>query len=246
MTVQISTDNSIVPFIRSGITFAREAATIIQDAARTIALAFGTLMAKIPLILPTTGTADAGNTGDGIVTAVAIALGKLREGIYELECVTAVANGGTFKLTDPGGNIIANDLLMTAGAGVDTTFIVDGMTFAITDGATDFIVGDLFTITATAAGKWTAFEEDEVNGAQIPLGIFLGGDILAATIVAGDVVNNPILVGGNCTIDENQLVIEGTATLDSILANGKTIRDTLYEIGIFSEDTVDIDSYENS
>lgn len=244
--VQISTDNSSVPAIRSGITFAKEAATIIQDAGRSIALAFFTLMAKIALSLPTTGTADGGNTGDGTVTAVAFAGEGIREGIYELECITAVTNGGTFKLTDPGGNIIANDIVMTAGAGAATTFIVGGMTFIITDGATDFIVTDLFTIEATAVDKWTAFEEDEVNGAQIPRGIYLGSEILAATIVAGDVVDNPILVGGACTIDENQLVIEGTATLDSVLSNGDTIREALYKVGIFAEDTVDITNFENA
>lgn len=245
--VQVSSNNSTVPFIRSGQTLAKESETIIQDAGRSIALAFATLMSKISLSLPTTGTADVGNVGDGTVTAVSFAAGEgPREGIYELECTAEVGNGGTFKLTDPGGNIIANDLVLTAGAGATTVFIVGGMTFTITDGAEDFDTGDIFTIEATAVDKWTAFEEDEVNGAQIPIGVFLGSEILAATIVAGDVVDEPILVGGCCTIDENQLVIEGAATLDSILVNGKTIRDTLYEIGIFSEDTVDIDSFENA
>lgn len=247
MTVQVSTNNSTVPLIRSGQTFAREAETIIQDAARSTVLQFGTLLGQIPVTLPTTGTADVGNTGDGTVTSVAVAAGGFpREGVWELECTVAATNGGTFKLTDPGGNIVANDLVMTAGAGAATVFIVAGMTFTITDGTTDFAQGDLFTIAATASGKWTPFDEDAVSGAEIPAGIYLGADIAAATLVAGDVTDIPILVGGSCTVDADQLTIEGTATLDSVLANGKTIRGTLYEIGIFAEDTIDIDGYENA
>jgi hypothetical protein len=249
MSVQISVNNSTVPFIRSGQTFTKESETLLQDAARSTPLATFTLMGKVPVSLPTTGTADGGNTGDGTVTSVALAAGVIpRGGIWELECIAAVANGGTFKLTDPGGNIIRNDLVMTAGAGAATTFYIPeaGMTFIITDGATDFIVGDKFTIEATVVGKWAAFDPDAVNGANIPKGIYQGYEIAAATIVAGDVLDLPMLVGGACTIDGNQLTIEGGATKDTVLSSGKTIEETLFEIGIFIEDTVDIDEFENA
>lgn len=247
MKVQISGNNSTVPFIRSGETFAKESETIIQDAGRTEDIEATTLMSEITMTVISSGVVASGNTGNGTMTGIVFAAGGgAREGEYSAECIASGTNTGTFKLEDPDGNLVANSMTLLAGAGLATTFVEGGFEFTITDGTTDFVVGDIFTFTTTALGKWTPFAEDGVNGEQVPGGVYLGGDILAATIVAADVVNVPILVGGCCTIDENQLVIEGTATLDSVLANGKTIRATLYELGIFSEDTVDIDSFENA
>ena len=245
--IQVSSDNSTVPFIRSGETFAKESETIIQDAGRSTDLEDLTLMADIPMTVLSDGVAASGNTGNGTMSGIVFsAVGGAREGEYSAECIVSGTHTGTFKLEDPDGNLVAGDMTLLAGAGLSTTFVEGGFELTITDGSTDFVVGDIFTFEATALGKWTPFDEGAVNGAQVPSGIYLGGDILAATIVAGDVVDIPILVGGCCTIDENQLVVEGTATLDSVLANGKTIRETLYEIGIFAEDTVDIDSFENA
>ena len=246
MAQQSRQDNNTVPFIRSFISLYKGAETIIQDAGRTIALAVYTLMSKIPVSLPTTGTADEGNTGDGTCTGVALAAGDLpRVGTWVVECVTKIATGGVFKLEDPDGNIIVNDLTITLTAA--TTFIVNaaGMTFILTPGATDFEVGDKFTFAASAVAKWTAFDPTAVNGAQIPRGVYMGDEIAAATIVAGDVADAPILVGGACTVDADQLVMEA-GDLDTVLAGGGTVRDALANIGIFTEDTVDIDELENS
>jgi len=246
MAVQNALNNNIVPFIRSGDSVTLEAETIAQDAARSAALAPFTVLGKIAVTVPTTGTADAGNTGDGTVTAVALVGGVPRAGTWEIECTAAVTNGGTFKLTDPGGNIVDNALVMTAGAGAATVFISNGFTFTITDGSTDFASGDVFTVTVTASGKWGAFDVDAVNGLQIPRGIYLGYELTAAEIVAGNISDNPVLVGGACTIDSGQLVIENSATLATVLSGGGTVRDALAAVGIFAESTVDADEYENA
>jgi hypothetical protein len=343
MTVQASANNSSVPFIRSGPSFVRDSETLLQDAGRTTVLENLTLLARNAVTVPVTGTADAGNTGDGTVTGVALSPGTIpRIGIWELECtaigtdaasgtaaftgtgngtasavtvgsltivgdyiltcvdatvsgseifqpvdpngvvlenltvgvaylndhfgltltdgatdfivgdvwtLTMIAeHGGTFKLIDPGSNIIAADLVMNPGAGTATTFTVAdaGLTLVITDGATDFAVTDLFTITITANGKWVPFDEDSIDGAQIPRGILLTGPVTAAALVAGDVVDQAILAGGTCTIDVDQLVIEGTATVNTVLSGGQTISDMLAAIGIFLEDTVDITEFENA
>lgn len=249
MSVQVSTNNSSVPFIRSGQSFTRDSETLLQDAGRSTDLANLTLMARNAVTVPTTGTAGGSNVGDGTVTGVALAAGEIpRDGTWELECTVETVNGGTFKLTDPGGNIVANDLVMTAGAGAATTFFVPsaGLTFIITDGTEDFDTGDVFTVAITANGKWVPFDEDAITGAQIPRGILLTGSITAAALVAGDVVDQAILTGGTCTIDASQLVIEGTATVNTVLSGGQTISDTLAAIGIFLEDTVDITEFENA
>jgi hypothetical protein len=102
MTVQSAANTANVPFILTGISYAREAETIAQDAARSIALAFGTVMGKI-LVAAGAVTADVGNTGDGTVTSLALAGGNIPiDGDWNLEVITAPAAAGT--VTPDGGN----------------------------------------------------------------------------------------------------------------------------------------------
>jgi hypothetical protein len=134
---------------------------------------------------------------------------------------------------------------MTAGAAAATTFIVAGMTFIITDGATDFIIGDKAAIVITADGDYKPLTTGAVDGSARVAGIYLGEEITAAAIVAGDVVDRPMLTGGTCTVDGSQLVLEGGLTVASVLPSGLTVRDELALLGIFVEDTINIDELEN-
>lgn len=246
MAVQSRADQQNFPFILSGEVFSRTV-TFLQDAGRAAALVFGTVMAKVMTTIPTTGTADAGNTGDGTVTAVSAGAGGFPIiGEYVLENTLAVADGGVFKLTDPNGNIVATQLTMTVGAGLATVFVAGGLTFTITDGATNFALADSFIIDVTANGKWVPFDPTAVDGSQIPSGIFVGDDIAAASLVAGDVTDQAVYVGGCATFDTQQIVFDdGTSTLATVLENGQTVQDALDSIGLFSELTVDIDELEN-
>lgn len=247
MAVQASADLNNNPFILSGISYAKNGITLAQDAARAAVLAVFTVMAKIAVTVATTGTADAGNTGDGTVTAVAHSVTGPSPivGSWVLTCITAITNGGVFKLEDPNGNIVANNLVMTAGAGLATIFTAGGMTFTITDGATDFAADDFFTIAVAASGQWAPFAVDGVDGTQIPAGILMVDSVTAAALVAGTVTDQTILTGGCCTVDDTQVVFDdGSSTLNTVLAGGKTVGETLAEIGIFTEATVDIASYE--
>ena len=248
MQVQNRLNVNTIPFLRHGIPANKDDATILQDAGRVIDLARYTVMGKSQVAVGAV-TPDGGNTGDGTVTGFALAAGPSLPivGDYNLECIAAVANGGTFKLEDPNGVLIANNLVMTAGAGAATAFIVAGMTFIITDGATDFIVGDKFALTIAAVGKYLPLNVAEVNGLQNVKGIYLGDGILAATIVAGDVTDQLIMVAGNgAFVDENQIVLENSLTLDTVLASGDTIREALYKLGIIPQATDDISDYENA
>ena len=105
-----------------------------------------------------------------------------------------------------------------------------------------------------ATQKWVPFtDETAVDGSAVPAGIYIGPNIAAADIVAGDVSENQILVGA-ALIDLNQLVIENSKTLDTVInATGgadniviQTVRDFLANRGIFVEDTVDISAFENA
>jgi hypothetical protein len=152
MAVQNSENISNIPFILSGRGLVEEASTILQDAARTAVLSFGTVMAKV-----------------------------------------------------------------------------------------------------LASGKWVPFEDAAAeDGSAIPQGIYVGGEIAAADIVAGDIEDCPILVGGDVTVDTEQVIIENDLDLDTVIAAAvnspvrKTVKDWLADKGIFIESTVDIDQHENA
>lgn len=249
--LQGRTDFTNYPLFLYGSTNARDNETILQDAGRVTVLKSQTLMARICVAAAAAGVADAGNAANtGTVTGVALIAGTLpKVGAWVLACTVAAANGGTFKLTDPDGNIVRNDLVMAAGAGLATTFYVPevGLKFVITDGAVDFLVGEKFTVAITAVNKWAPFNPAAVNGAQIPRGIFIGDDIAAATLAAGDVVGQPILVYGHEAIfDDSQLTIENAATLATVLPGGDTVREALYKLGFFAKGATDVDYLENT
>lgn len=69
---------------------------------------------------------------------------------------------------------------------------------------------------------------------SIPAGLFVSDDITAASLVAGDVTNQNLLVGSDYQVDEDQIVLENSLTLASVVvATGKTIREHLQDMGIY-------------
>ena len=104
----------------------------------------GDVLGTLKNNVPTTGTADGGNTGNGTCTAVTGGKNSIA-GTYTIECVRAVTNGGEFRLTNPDGEFVG-DILITAGAGGTGVLKTDEINLTITDGSTDFILADKFTI----------------------------------------------------------------------------------------------------
>ena len=238
---EAKTDYSLDGFKVGGTFFQSYPETLEQDAGRTAVFAQYTVMGKKKLAVPTTGTADAGNTGDGTVTAVAKILGDTKVGAYNLECTAAVANGGTFKLEGPGGELVADGLVMTAGAGAATVFNAGGMTFTITDGATDFIVGDKFAITTTSVDKYVPLDPAGIDGSGEFAGIYIHDPIAAATIVAGDVTIGIVTNGDGAIVSSDKLVFENSAALTTILPSGKTVREEMAALDISVADRYDFD-----
>jgi hypothetical protein len=150
-----------------------------------------------------------------------------------------------FKLENPQGTLIANDIILPEGAGTTVTVVIAGMVFTITDGTTDFIVGDKFAIVVTIDGDYVPMLLDQVNGGEKVAGIYMGDEVTAAKIVAGDVQDSPMLIGGNCTVDSAQIIFDdGASTVDTVLPSGLTVREELARLGIYVETTIDVDSYE--
>lgn len=123
--------------------------------------------------VPSSGTADGGNTGNGTVTEVE-GRRDLKIGTYEVECVTAVTNGGVFKVTDPDGNILKDDITITPGAGASVSFETDQLAGKITEGSTDFAVGDKFTVAVSIAPRQcVAAAKAATDGSSEPYAVLL-------------------------------------------------------------------------
>lgn len=94
-----------------------------------------------------TATPQAGNTGNGVFTldATTPVLPYARLGLYAVRCIATAANGGTFRVIDPDGNVLGDVV-------VGVTFS-DQIKFEIADGATDFVVGDEFDVDVSAISE---------------------------------------------------------------------------------------------
>ena len=102
-----------------------------------------------------------------------------------------------------------------------------------------------------ATGLWVPFNTVVgTTGIGVPRGIYMGDDVDAADLVAGDIDDVPILMG-NATVNENLVVWDDdTLDADTVVApatvEARTAREALAESsGIFLEDTVSITNFEN-
>lgn len=130
-----------------------------------------------------TAAADAGNTGDGAISAFALAAGgPAKIGTYLATCVEAVTNSGVFHVTDPDGVLIGQ---LTVAVSSNTTFTGDGITFNIADGATDFAVDDFFTLPITAGnGRGILLDKDATDGSEVFYGVLTSAVTTAASATA--------------------------------------------------------------
>ena len=125
------------------------------------------------------------NTGNGVISPVAVALPGAKEGTYKLVITEPGANVGTFLLFDPDGLIVGSGAVATVYAGPH-------LAFTLADGSTDFVAGDGFNIVVAAGTKYSEWDEDASNGTEIPAAI-LGPTIVvpaAADVKAGAIVRD--------------------------------------------------------
>lgn len=110
----------------------------------------------------------------------------------------------------------------------------------------DLVWGTLMS-KVSATQKWIPFtNEASTDGTAIPQGIYLGDDIAEADIIAGDVEDLQILIGGGVIVDQNLLTIENSKTLATVIQVGttdeRTVEERLAAQGIYMQDTVAISS----
>ena len=163
-------------------------------------------------------------TGNGTMVASVVGVDVVPiAGSWVLECTFASTNDGVWKLTDPNGNIVADNLTLRVGNALVTTFNEAGLTMAITEGGTDFVAGDTFTMVVVANGKMVPFAVGGVAGAGVPIAV-LTYDVSKAG--AGD---EPIrgMVSGE--VREEKLIIDADGDGSNITA---AILDQLRSAGL--------------
>lgn len=167
--------------------------------------------------VPSTGTADGGNTGDGAMTDVTGGA-ETQPGTYTVECTGAETNSGIFSVVDPKGERVGSDVV------VPNAFSSPDLNFTISDGAADYVVGDKFTVVVTGSGKYVLSASADIDGSQ------------RATHILADAVDadsedkkGPAFMEGE--FNENDLTFGAGHSAGSVkadlLARGIILRDTV-------------------
>lgn len=168
--------------------FCREVVTVLQGQV----LSRGTVIGKILYSIPTTGTADEGNTGGGTVTSVTGGA-KLKKGTYTIECASYTASPleASFNVTDPDGVLLP---ACSLGA-----YSSEQINFTIADGSPNIAVGDKWTITiGDGSGYVKGIDFDAVDGSQIAYGILYDDvDATAANVNGVAIVRDALIIAEN-------------------------------------------------
>lgn len=146
-------------------TYSRDTATILSGSG---VLALGMVLGKITKAGASSAAKSGGNTGNGTLTldGTTPVRSGAKAGVYTVRLITAAANAGTFRVTDPDGFVLGD-------VGVGATFDND-IKFATADGSSDFIVGDGFDITVAAgSGKWKPHTYGAVDGSEVAAGVLI-------------------------------------------------------------------------
>ena len=128
-------------------------------------LVAGTILGRVTMAAGAV-VADAGNTGNGAVSGVALG-SKTHLGDYVLTCTVAALGGGVFAVVAPDGCALPD-------ATVGVAYANQQINFTVAAGAADFVVGDKITIPAEAGNqKIAAYAAASVDGSQNPIGVLL-------------------------------------------------------------------------
>lgn len=169
-----------------------------------------------------TGTATAGTGHDGYYAQIADVINHAALGRF-----LCTFDGDEFRFQSPTPGVNGAVTVLTAGAaGTDIS-------------GASYLNGLTGTGTATAGSG--------SDGTDLPLGIFWGDAVAAASLVAGDVTGQQIMIGGQGVIlDEDQITLENSlATTDVVVARAETIASVLQGRGIYLQATRDISAYQS-
>ena len=196
----------------------------------------GTLLARQAVDVAVVDTPAGTGNGTMVVTVVGVDEVPI-PGSWVLKCTFAIAEGGVWKLTDPKGNIVADNLTLRVGAGLVTTFNEAGLTMAITEGGTDFAADDTFTMVVVENGLMVPFVIGGVAGAGIPTAIMPPDGVTATG--AGDEPFRPAISG---EVRTEKLIVHADGDNSNITA---AILDQLRDFTLVSQNVEELSIQDN-
>lgn len=226
------TDNDLSSIVLGNAEFKDELLTF--GGAATVA--GGTILARQAVDVAVVDT-PAG-TGNGTMVATVTGVDELPiPGSWVLECTFATTNDGVFKLTDPNGNIVADNLTLRVGNALVTTFNVAGLQMVITEGSTDFVATDTFTMVVVLNGKMVPFVIGGAAGAGVPI------EVVTYDVVAAGAGDEPIrgMVAGE--VREEKLIINADGDGSNITL---AILDQLRSAGITAISVTELNIADNA
>ena len=247
--------NETFPWDLGGAGKYRDDLTIEQDGARTAILYFLTVMSQqasdlklLPLtdINPALTAASmlCGANGGDIAAWQAVGDGSLTITVDGTALdVTGMVFTGVSALTEIAGiiniGLAGRAVCFYDDVGDTFTFLslktglpASSVTVLSAGTAGTDVTGTSFLNGLTAVGTVTAATGEP--SVAVPAGIYMGSEITAAALVAGDVDDQALLVGSDKMIDEDKIVLENSLTLASVVvATGRTIRQHLEDMGIY-------------
>lgn len=159
--------------------YTSERRTLLAGSGSTRTLAQFALAAAIVLGAATVTPAAVVGTGNGAIGTVTADAGA-EPGLYQVVIIEPAANGGTFQVFRPGGELDGSGTIGVAYNG--------RINFTLADGSTDFVAGDRIPVTvsyAEGSRKIVQWDPDAVNGAETIVGINLW-EAIAADGVDGE------------------------------------------------------------
>lgn len=105
-------------------------------------------------------------TGNGTISGLSLGP-NAKTGNYRVECITAILNGGTFKVVGADGDEVAVGSIVAGAGGTLVLANQRQLNLTITDAATDFAVGDYFNVAVfneLAGGKAVAWDPTTYDG----------------------------------------------------------------------------------
>lgn len=131
------------------------------------------------------------------------------------------------------------------------TLVKDNETLLQDAGRTVALVRGTVMAQVAATSKWVPLTDiAATTGEAVARGIYMGDDVTAAALVAGDVTGRLVLVGGTATLATSELTLENSLTPATVVGaatiSAHTVADDLAAIGLFLESTIDIDDFENA
>lgn len=171
---------------------------------------------------PATGTADGGNTGANLMTGVS-AGASAQAGTYTMTCIDATNAGAEiFEVKAPNGAVLPP-------ATVAVAYVNAQISFTLTDPGAKAIVGDIFTVLATAAdGNSGTFAITAPDGTALPeatvavayanghLGFTINDG--AADYAVGDIFTVAVAAGSGQAVEVDASAVDGSQKAYGFLA----------------------------